>query len=203
MCREVPPATYCYQILHIDSPHRHNRLCKIWWQLVHKFLINGCQKMPVSYQNDGDHYNSLHYRAAVIDAGIGKSQCRCIGICRQYRTLVWYRLQLSRPVIKLATWDLRLIKQSVAPCTHQRRHSHRIQQHVELLTQKSESLGVSPCIEDTQLYTHIGHACCLPTWTYKCDYEWLDGCPTRVWHTFCSVPRCQCRARFQLLGMYL
>ena len=34
--------------------------------IITKMFIYGCPKMAVSYLNRGDHYNSLHGRAAVI-----------------------------------------------------------------------------------------------------------------------------------------
>ena len=67
------PATDCYQNLHINQLHRRNRLCKSWCQLIFEFLIDGCPKMPVTYQNDGDHYNSWHYHAAVISKQYSQS----------------------------------------------------------------------------------------------------------------------------------
>ena len=49
--------------------------------LVYEFLINGSPKMPVSNQNDGDHYSSLHYRAAVM-------YCICILIVKMLYLLL-------------------------------------------------------------------------------------------------------------------
>ena len=62
-----PPATDCYQNLHIDNYTDVIACAKFgdnWFKSF--FFIDGCPKIPVSYRSGGDHYNSLHYRAAVI-----------------------------------------------------------------------------------------------------------------------------------------
>ena len=50
----------------VNRLYRRYHMCKIWLQFVFGCFITGCPKMPISYQNGGDHYNSVHCRAAVI-----------------------------------------------------------------------------------------------------------------------------------------